>query len=411
MKLVSRIALAAALTLGGAGAASAMQQAQAPAPAEMKLELSKAERAALAPLSTAVTASDWAGAAAALPAAQAAAQGADAKYAVAYLQLKTAEATGNVAMRLAAHEALVQSGKLPAEQLPLLYANIAALAAQTGDRNRAEQATTKWVELAPNDPNALIELARMRRDAKQGPAALDLIGRAIEARRASGAAVPEAWYANAVKLAFDSRAAPQAIKYTQEWVSAFPTQKNWRDTLLIYRELGQLDKVAELDLLRLMRAAKALNGERDYYQFADELNATGLPGEAKAVVDEGIATKMLDPQKASTKQVLASASGRLAEDKASLPGLAAKAASAANGVPARNAADAYLGYGDYAKAAPLYRTALAKGGIDANVVNTRLGMALALSGQRAEAEAAFRAVTGSRATLASYWLLWLAQRA
>jgi hypothetical protein len=38
-------------------------------------------------------------------------------------------------------------------------------------------------------------------------------------------------------------------------------------------------------------------------------------------------------------------------------------------------------------------------------------MALALAGNRAEAEAAFKAVTGARAELASFWLTWLAQRA
>ena len=56
---------------------------------------------------------------------------------------------------------------------------------------------------------------------------------------------------------------------------------------------------------------------------------------------------------------------------------------------------------------PCDRAALQKGGQDANMVNTRLGAALALAGQRAEAEAAFRAVTGQRAELAQLWLLWL----
>ena len=54
--------------------------------------------------------------------------------------------------------------------------------------------------------------------------------------------------------------------------------------------------------------------------------------------------------------------------------------------------------------------ALQKGGEDANLVNTRLGAALALAGRRAEAEAAFRAVTGPRADLAGFWLAWLARR-
>ena len=62
---------------------------------------------------------------------------------------------------------------------------------------------------------------------------------------------------------------------------------------------------------------------------------------------------------------------------------------------ARRTADAYYGYGQYAKAAALYRAALQKGGEDPNLVNLRLGIALAQAGNRAEAETAFRAVTGA----------------
>ena len=60
----------------------------------------------------------------------------------------------------------------------------------------------------------------------------------------------------------------------------------------------------------------------------------------------------------------------------------------------------HFGHGLYAEAAELYRAALQKGGEDPNLVNTRLGAALALAGRRPEAEAALRAVTGPRADLA-----------
>jgi hypothetical protein len=49
--------------------------------------------------------------------------------------------------------------------------------------------------------------------------------------------------------------------------------------------------------------------------------------------------------------------------------------------------------------------------VDANAVNTRLGMALALAGQKAEAETAFRAISGPRSELANLLLVWLSQRA
>ena len=73
--------------------------------------------------------------------------------------------------------------------------------------------------------------------------------------------------------------------------------------------------------------------------------------------------------------------------------------------------DAYLGYGEYAKAAELYRAALTKSGVDTNLANLRLGIALARSGDKAGATAAFNAVTGPRADIAKYWLLYLSTRA
>ena len=53
---------------------------------------------------------------------------------------------------------------------------------------------------------------------------------------------------------------------------------------------------------------------------------------------------------------------------------------------------------------------LTKGGVDGALASSRLGIALALAGRKAEAETAFRSVTGPRAELASLWLLWLNQR-
>ena len=110
-------------------------------------------------------------------------------------------------------------------------------------------------------------------------------------------------------------------------------------------------------------------------------------------------------------QLLSIVSGRIAEDRASLAGVDTKARAAANGTLAMKTAAAYFGYGDYAKAVDLYRVALQKGGVDANVVNTRLGIALALAGQKAEATTALQAVTGTRADLAQLWLAWMNQRA
>ena len=69
--------------------------------------------------------------------------------------------------------------------------------------------------------------------------------------------------------------------------------------------------------------------------------------------------------------------------------------------------DGYYGYGNYAKAIELYKLALTKGGVDANMVNTRIGAALAKSGDKAGAKAAFAQVTGPRKELADFWTVYL----
>ena len=97
--------------------------------------------------------------------------------------------------------------------------------------------------------------------------------------------------------------------------------------------------------------------------------------------------------------------------RASLPQLAAEAKAGAAARLAVRTADAYYGYGDYAQAAELYRAALTKTGADPNLINLRLGMALARAGDKAGATAALNAVTGPRAELAKFWLVYLATRA
>jgi hypothetical protein len=64
---------------------------------------------------------------------------------------------------------------------------------------------------------------------------------------------------------------------------------------------------------------------------------------------------------------------------------------------------------DYAKAAELYRQAIGKPGVDPNVANMHLGIALARSGDKAGATTAFNAVTGNLAGIAKYWLIYVKQ--
>lgn len=402
MRLLTRSALGLALALA-AGSASAQQ-----APGS---ELGKSERAALLALTTALDARNYPAATTALNTAQASARTGYARYLASALQLRLGIESNNYGLQSSAIDAMVASGAAPAAELPQLLQNQGALAVSAGKLDKAETAYTRWAELAPNDPAALLALSQVKNDRKKTAEAIALLDRAIDIRQAAGQPVPESWRKRGLKLAFDTRLGPQSAKFSRGLVAHYPTPENWRDALLAYRDVTPPDEAGRLDLMRLMRSTKALGGERDYLELAQALNAAGLGAEAKAVLDEGVAGKMVDPTKGGFKELIAAAAKKAAAERAGLAGLQTKALGADTGTAALGAGDKLFGAGDYAKAATLYRAAVAKGSVDADIANTRLGMALALAGQRAEAEAALRAVSARRSDLAGFWLLWLGQRA
>jgi hypothetical protein len=65
---------------------------------------------------------------------------------------------------------------------------------------------------------------------------------------------------------------------------------------------------------------------------------------------------------------------------------------------------------DYAKAVELYRMSMGKTGVDANLANLHIGMALARAGDKAGATTALNSVTGPRADIAKFWLAYVSQR-
>lgn len=416
MKSVSTFAIAASILAGGAvlavPAAAQDQTAQAAAqPAQWAPKISKEEGAALQPLQAAIGAQDWAAATAALPAAQAAVTSPDGRYYVGQFQFRIGTGTNNAQLQAQGLDAMIASGGGDPSKAALLYKNRGALAVQAQDFAKAEAAYERWIQLAPNDPQAQIAIAEVKFRQNKPQEAFPLMERAMAARRAAGEPIPENWYLLALQSAIDAKMTPQMLTLSRGLIESNPNASNWRNGLLIYRQSTDLDPAMLLDTLRLMRAVKALDRSDEYLSLADLLYRGNYYAEAKAVLDEAAAAGKVPSSNANAAAIAKAVTGKIAEDRAALPGLEARARSSADGELAVRLADGYYGHGNFAKAAEFYRLGVEKGSVDANLINMRLGMALALAGRKAEAEAAFKAVTGPRADLASYWMLWLDQRA
>lgn len=403
MKSLSTTTLALALALGVTTAAvvtsaPAVAQKKNKAP---KLQLSEPVRKAIGEAQAAMKANDTATAQAKVNEAKAVAQTPDDRYVVFSQQYDVARATNDQKSQAEAIDGMLQSGKVPAENQGQFYTALGQLSYATQNFAKAEQALDQAAQLNPGNKELFALLAEVKYKNRKPAEAVALIQRAADTGDAAGQPIPKEWYGRGVAMGMEGKLADPVAKLSQSWLKNYPELTNWRDALIIYRDLHALDAEAQLDLMRLQRAVGALKGERDYVEL---LEATYLkfPGEAKAVADEGTAAGAINlAQSRSIKELSTIAAGKIAADKASLK------KSAANGRAALGIADAYASYKDYASAIEMYDKAASLGGIDANTVKLRKGAALAQSGQKDAAKQVFATVTGPRADLAKFWTIFI----
>ena len=410
MKSYNRALMAALLASGMTGAVVAKEKPAAaaavpPGGADQK-NISKGGRAAIVNIQKLQAAGDQAGALAAIRAARATGGLNDTdRFYLAQTQLGAAQALKDDAALEEALKESVATSFLPTDQRAKYVQNLGALAYKRKDYTAATAAFEQYIQLRPDDADAILNLALLYGDYKQNDKAIATLEKAIAAKTAKGEVAPEVWYRQRLKIAFDNKMAAQTTSASLALIAAYPKPDNWNLMINIYRDGQANDDQLTLDSMRLMRAVGALGPEREYEEYASVAVEKGLPGEAKAVLDEGTAAKKIG-NKPIDKELYASANKNLAADKAALPGLERDAPKAANGKAALGTGDAFYGYGNYAKAAEMYKLAGTKGGVDAATANLRLGASLAMAGDKAGAATALQMVTtGPRAQLAQFWLI------
>lgn len=419
-------ALALALLIGGIALASpASAQNSSPPPASPpqatsptgtparaapNYDISKQARQPIIELQAAVNAKDTANIPAKLAAAQAKAKTKDDKYVIAQLQLKAAADRNDTATMSQAIDAMIASGAVPAADMAGLYNTLGKIHYNAKAFDRASAAFQRVLQLDPNNVDAMVMQGEALNSQGRTAEGVALFQKAIAARVAAGQKPEESWYKRGVALAYNAKL-PNAAGLGREWVAAYPSPKNWRDAIRIYQTGSNLDDSALIDSMRLMAATGALSGENDHYRLASTLMLKGYPGEAKAVLDQGFAAKSIDKAKPTFSQLYALASTKAQGDRASLSASAKTALAAPTAKQAMTTADAYYGYGDYAQAAELYRAALTKSGVDKDIANLRLGMALARAGDKPGATAALNAAGGAQAEIAKFWLVYVNTRA
>ena len=402
MKILHSTSIALALALGAATASVVIASAAIAAkPKAPNIKMSDGVRNAIIASQNAQKSNDLATAQAKVDEAKAAIQTDDDRYVVGSQQYDVGKATNNAKLQEEGVGNMLQSGKVPAENQGQYYTAYGQLAYSNNDFANAENALQQAIQRSPADTQIYALLAETKFKLNKPAEAVGLIQQAADKGDAAGQPIPKDWFGRGLAIGMQAKQAAPVAKLSVSWLKDYPERTNWRDALVIYRDLHPADPELDLDIMRLQRAAGALKGERDYAEYA-EATYLKFPGEAKGVVDEGVAAGAINlAQSRSLKELSTIAGGKVAADKASLK------KSAPTGRTALGIADAYASYGDYASAIEMYDKAASLGGVDANTVNLRKGAALAKSGQKDAAKQVLAQVTGPRADLAQFWMVFI----
>lgn len=371
------------------------------------LKISKEAMKAIVELQKAVTANDFANVPAKAQAALAVAKTKEDRYAIAQLQLKAAVTASDDAGAAAAIDAIAGTQYLAADKVADLYSAVGVNFYKAKKFDEAAAQFQKSAALAPQNAKPLTLLAEARRAQGRGADASAALQKAMQLSRAAGQTPEEDLFKTAVSLAYEARS-PNAIDVARQWVAAYPSPTSWRNALAIYRNMTHPDVEATLDILRLMNATGAMTEANDYELYSTAAAEQGNYVEALAVLNNGVAAKRIDPAGSQFRDLIA---GLKAKPQATEADLAEAAKTAPAAKTLIGIGDRYYGLGNYAKAAETYRAALAKPDANADIANLHIGMALARAGDKAGAAAAFGKVGGALTEVAKYWLLYVQGRA
>lgn len=347
-----------------------------------------------------------------LEAAFAAAGNPDDKFMAGNLALSLGQLAQDNGMQRRGLQAMVESGKTPAADIPRFNFYIGQFSYQMEDYATARAAFQAAISagFTENDVGALLAEAYMADN--QVAQGLNVLKQAIERRKASGDPAPVNWYRRGLGAAYKAQLLDQAADFSMGLVQAYPTNENWAGAITVVREIAKYPAQETLDLMRLMGRTNSYAEERDYVEYIQAADPRRLPGEALKVLQAGLAAGKLRSGDIFVKDAQTTANQRIGADRASLPGLERDARAAnATAATVSGAGDAFLSYGEPAKAEEYYKSALGKPGVDTARVLTRLGIAQSDQGKYAEAQQTFARVEGPRKPLAQLWAIYAGQKA
>lgn len=367
MKLVSRLAIVAALGLAAPLGSAAYAQA-------ISADVGK-------PLQAASRAGSTAAALAAVNQARAAADTPAEKRKVAEMAAYVNTRAGNFSKAAAELEAI---GASPRQLAPLYY--------RAGNYNKAIAAANR---AGGTDMQVIVGQSYLKMGNYAGAAKL------YEKLSRSNPKYLENLAAAQFKLG-DKKA---YLDTTTKLIRYDPSPARWK-TLLIDLKGAKMSREAKLALFELMEQTNNVTRPEDFSEYAKLAIVSNQPGVAKRVLDKAKAANALPASDAQGTALLNAAAQRSAQAQATVGRLPA------NPAGFMTAGNTYMGMGDYAKAAAAYSKVVAANTPQSDQARVMMGISQVRAGQAAAARKTFDGVNASSPykDIASMWSLYASSR-
>lgn len=325
-------------------------------------------------------------------------------YFISNFKFQAAADTQDNALLEQALEQMAANKYTSSTEVPKIRNNLIALAIQAENYPKAIQRSKEALAADPNNVETMLNMGRIYYQQDDYANAGATFRQAVDTAKRLGQPVEESVYKLIAQSAIQSNDNAAVQSAMLELVRNYPNATNWRDALVLYRSQQGITDPMILDSYRLQWVNNALEGQREYIEMAELAMKRGLPAEAKAVLEKGMAANVFDSAKALANETLTSARTRAAADIKELPSLEAEARSGKTGdLAAATVGQGYLSHGNYAKAVEFYKLGLDKGVKNKDEVTLQYGIALVGAGRAQEALTAFQSVGGNLKPLADLW--------
>jgi tetratricopeptide (TPR) repeat protein len=206
-------------------------------------------------------------------------------------------------------QALLDTGRVSADNQRKFLLNIGALAMGRMDYNAATIAFEKVVAIDPSDTNTIAGLAEVYFIQALYEKAVETINNAIAVYEVMGNVAPVAFYRRSLAMAYSKNYFAALPPAALAMVAAYPSPENWNDALIVTSaSFPNLDPQTKLDFQSLQNIAGSPNRERSLV-ISESATGSHPVDQAAVQLRFGMSLAKLGDKAGATKAFLAVSGG------------------------------------------------------------------------------------------------------